>query len=453
MKLDNNNNKQIFLFMNVFLKHKYILVLIVLIAPLGIKGQVLVEDFNTGTLNTAIWTPVTFTGHGPGQCAVACVSPGCCESASYQINSSCSSSGFITNLSSFTSGADCNNVGSTARSMITHTFASPNTIFNPVIKIKGKRESISLGPFGTIRSGVLVSINGVDASSTAQINFKVFFDIDRAGFDNVRDKCADCSNPYALDILIGGAGSSVCNEITIDIKTRLGWQCINALNSITLMSRCGNCVIGAASTTSYSYNFDDLRVWGATDCFSPLPITLVSFTAAQHKNNVQLDWTTASEINNDFFTIERSTDALNFEPIGTVKGAGNSNTIKNYQYLDITSNLEHQTSNTLYYRLKQTDFDGTVSYSPIQSVVNKYNDNETFKVIQNISLKELIILSEIPINDVSLHIINTQGKCLYESILNDKKTKLSTKDIPAGVYLIYLFDKKQLNFIKKELIY
>jgi len=94
-----------------------------------------------------------------------------------------------------------------------------------------------------------------------------------------------------------------------------------------------------------------------------LPITLVSFDAEQKNTAVELNWVTADEVNNDFFTIERSTDGENFDPIITVDGAGDSQTELSYTALDVAP-----VEGINYYRLKQTDFSGAFEYSEIERV-------------------------------------------------------------------------------------
>lgn len=94
-----------------------------------------------------------------------------------------------------------------------------------------------------------------------------------------------------------------------------------------------------------------------------LPIELVSFNATRDDDIVYLTWLTATEINNDYFTIERSDDGVDFFKIGTLAGAGNSNEMLSYNFID-NSPLE----STAYYRVKQTDFDGQFSYTNITSV-------------------------------------------------------------------------------------
>lgn len=110
-------------------------------------------------------------------------------------------------------------------------------------------------------------------------------------------------------------------------------------------------------TVSGVTNYNSL--WTLVGNSQPLPVELISFTAeAVNNQSVLCRWTTATEINNDYFTVERSRDGANFEPIGTVDGAGNSTSILQYQHPD-----HNPYRGISYYRLQQTDFDGQFSYS------------------------------------------------------------------------------------------
>jgi len=95
-----------------------------------------------------------------------------------------------------------------------------------------------------------------------------------------------------------------------------------------------------------------------------LPIELIDFTGAQTASAVLLNWRTALEINNAYFSIERSADGARYEAIGQVPGAGTSTVINSYTYTD-----EQPLSGVNYYRLRQVDFDGQYAYSPVVSVV------------------------------------------------------------------------------------
>jgi hypothetical protein len=102
------------------------------------------------------------------------------------------------------------------------------------------------------------------------------------------------------------------------------------------------------------------RAWVLVDKSKPLPIELLSFNAVCEGNIVSLNWTTATEINNDYFTIERSKDAQTWETVTAVPGAGNSNTILYYSAVDIQPYPDYT-----YYRLKQTDYNGAFTYSNV----------------------------------------------------------------------------------------
>jgi len=94
-----------------------------------------------------------------------------------------------------------------------------------------------------------------------------------------------------------------------------------------------------------------------------LPIELMDFSAVKKDAVVLLEWSTASEINNQYFELERSIDGIDFHTIKKMNGAGNSNSILEYSYID-----DSPLNGVNYYRLKQTDFDGEFSFSNIRAV-------------------------------------------------------------------------------------
>lgn len=97
---------------------------------------------------------------------------------------------------------------------------------------------------------------------------------------------------------------------------------------------------------------------------APLPVTLTAFTAVrQRDNSVKLDWTTANELNNDHFEIQRSSDGVFFNVVGMRKGMGTKLTETRYSFLD-----RPVAAGVIYYRLRQVDFNGEFEYSPIRSI-------------------------------------------------------------------------------------
>ena len=139
------------------------------------------------------------------------------------------------------------------------------------------------------------------------------------------------------------------------------------------------------STTAAYRPFLRIRYSGCT----VLPVELLNFSAVLKNNNqVMLTWQTASEINNDFFTVERSEDAVNWDEIEKLTGAGHSKSLLNYTFRD-----EPPYTEMVYYRLKQTDFDGKFSYSGIQSVTMDLNKNLQPGIYPNPTAREVTIVA------------------------------------------------------------
>jgi hypothetical protein len=106
-----------------------------------------------------------------------------------------------------------------------------------------------------------------------------------------------------------------------------------------------------------------------TDNLAPLPVKLISFTAAAKANDVLLSWNTATEVNNKGFVVQRAKVYGQWEDLGFVNGAGNSNTMHQYTFMDYSAFAPEVSS--LYYRLKQVDHNGAFTYSPVANVTRK----------------------------------------------------------------------------------
>ena len=119
-------------------------------------------------------------------------------------------------------------------------------------------------------------------------------------------------------------------------------------------------LIGAEATGG---SYGDFAFQSSGLNLNVLPIELLSFNAKPNDSKVETTWITASEINNDFFTVERSADATLFNSIATVQGAGSSHHMRSYEFTD-----ERPLPGISYYRLRQTDFDGSSTYSDVKAV-------------------------------------------------------------------------------------
>jgi hypothetical protein len=106
-------------------------------------------------------------------------------------------------------------------------------------------------------------------------------------------------------------------------------------------------------------------------CPTPLPVTLTSFTTECDNGTPVLKWTTASEQNSDYFQVERSRDGFEWVVVSKIQAMGNSNSSKDYQFIDMTAGGYFEG----YYRLKQVDFDGQFEYFDPKSVKCLNNKN------------------------------------------------------------------------------
>ncbi len=162
----------------------------------------------------------------------------------------------------------------------------------------------------------------------------------------------------------------------------------------------------------------------------PLPITLLDFTAKAAGKRSQLNWITATEINNDRFEIERSSDAITFTRIGQVPGAINSNVHLNYQWYD---NIPGNGNN--FYRLKQVDIDGKFSYSPTRLV--NFKDNNYFTILNNPTNGTPVIAKTSELNS-TICIFDEAGRKLKEVQVISNNTSIRVDKFANGIYLLVL---------------
>lgn len=190
-------------------------------------------------------------------------------------------------------------------------------------------------------------------------------------------------------------------------------------------------------------------VLGSTDGANALPVELTSFTATTIDNKVQLNWQTATEVDNYGFQVERkvhSAESTGWEEIGFVNGHGNSNSVKEYSFVD---NLDHNLSLNLdrkiYYRLKQIDTGGDFEYSNVVEVV--FNLPAQFSLEQNFpnpfNPSTTINFSIPESGNVLLKIYDMLGR---ESavLINETKTagnysiKFDAENLSSGIYFYTL---------------
>lgn len=205
----------------------------------------------------------------------------------------------------------------------------------------------------------------------------------------------------------------------------------------------GNTTTGTVrSTGSVSvFDFTGPFTLATTTSINDLPIELLSFEAKQINSHVNLNWSTASETENDFFTIEKTIDGQNFEFVSIVDGAGTSNQINNY--FDTDHNPFEGVS---YYRLKQTDLNGHSSYSDLKRV--EFNSNEIeFSLYPNPSTGQDFFIEWFNSDsNLNLEIRDITGRLIYTKVLdaNSGRNYIQLNDqLAAGTYLVTLSDLRK----------
>lgn len=138
----------------------------------------------------------------------------------------------------------------------------------------------------------------------------------------------------------------------------------------------GNATAGSVLSFDVINNFSPFAL-ASTTTFNPLPVEWLDFSASVLPDQtVKLNWSTATEINNDFFAVEHSADGLHFKELTRVNGAGNTTSIQSYQYTHPSPK-----SGINYYRLRQTDFNGDFEYSAVRAVEFHDSDNTSIVLI------------------------------------------------------------------------
>lgn len=171
-----------------------------------------------------------------------------------------------------------------------------------------------------------------------------------------------------------------------------------------------------------------------THCYGdlPLPVTWMSVQVSSdetHRNTVS--WTTATEINNHLFEVERSFDGKEWFKVGDVVGAGNSNTQKHYLFVDAIL-----IKTRIYYRVKQVDFDGGFDYSPIVSTKSNIDliNMAIMTIYPNPSSNQASMLHFQNIENAKIEIFDVSGRIIYQTFSEEELDRIILPNLPNGMY-------------------
>jgi Secretion system C-terminal sorting domain len=206
----------------------------------------------------------------------------------------------------------------------------------------------------------------------------------------------------------------------------------------------GNTTSGTLeNNVGFGGEFADNRPYtlGTTDNINPLPIVLLYFDAKLNNDQVDLSWVTKSETDNDYFTLEKSKDGINWKEFSQIDGAGSS--VSDLYYDDVDLNPYMGLS---YYRLKQTDFNGDYEYSQAVAVSRDFD----LAIFPNPADGDVIISGEFEIGEIEVY--NAIGqKIPLEIVEENGLLTFSTQDLVNGTYLI-VFSNAAITGVKKLIV-
>lgn len=203
-------------------------------------------------------------------------------------------------------------------------------------------------------------------------------------------------------------------------------------------SQSGNNITGT-STVTHVTSFSPFA-HGSLDNTSPLPIRLLYFKAVPADDAVLTEWSTASESNNDYFTVEKSADGETFEEVAKIHGSGTTNVAHKYSFNDVEPYI-----GLSYYRLKQTDFDNKYTYSDVVSVQCEGILMGSLKAYPNpfggttitLEIKGLSDMLDVPVQ-----VFDMKGRKVFEKTLTTNKSGSIKEDLvfnsslAPGIYIL-----------------
>lgn len=275
--------------------------------------------------------------------------------------------------------------------------------------------------------------------------------------ENVEFNSAQVKSRLNREWRIQETGTVGTSTITFELENITGPSGLgtNNLNQVVmLVDTDGDFTTGATiieplsidaenKTATFSYNFTDGQYFtlGSYEKYA-LPIELISFSATALENQVYIRWTTASEENNSYYSVERSENGETFESIGEMEGAGTSTSIRNYRFTD-RSPIQGRS----YYRLKQVDFNGNYSYSQIEGVLIVAKDEYRLNLRPNPVAKNEILTIEYSLpsnlnytNHATISILDLRGIVMLREKVqqNGQALTVEVADFSDGVYLVVL---------------
>jgi len=201
----------------------------------------------------------------------------------------------------------------------------------------------------------------------------------------------------------------------------------------------GNVIQNNIDEISTCYSVVSVAFTSFTD--PTLEVDLASFEVRQNEDDIVLEWTTVMELNNEYFIVERSADGVEYEEIGKVAGAGNSVADIDYEFID-----RNPLEGISYYRLKQVDADGRISYSEVRVImIDTEGDKTRYAIYPNpLPQGQSLFLDSNNSGKVMIHIIDSNGRKIYSEKVA-AQNHIDTPELLPGNYMVNLINGEE-NF-------
>lgn len=300
---------------------------------------------------------------------------------------------------------------------------------------------------GNVAANSTITNNGALTVSNGTITFAGSGQNNSNGDITINDAVLEIGGAFINNGTITAAGSNTCGQLSI------AGSSVQNSNGET-----GN--DGSASqmdicdSSGSGYDVDGGTTGGTVSnctCEAALPVTLVSFEAIMGKNEVQLQWATALEFNNNYFEIHKSLDGSLFQTIGKIYGKGNSNQLVNYSFTDTEASTYE---GIIYYRLKQVDYDGQFTFSRVVSI-NATSQHQPQELSLYANRQRIVISGVSPAqqSQLQLSVYNLQGRAIatYDLASSNTTSEIDTK-LPDGCYIVTIYDESKGTRLHKRII-
>lgn len=232
--------------------------------------------------------------------------------------------------------------------------------------------------------------------------------------------------PTAVTIFRGAS-----TTLTASGAATYSWSPATGLNTTS------GATVVASPTTTTTYTVTGTNATGCSSTnqvtvtvSNPLPVELMTFTARSAGPVSVLNWATATEYNNDYFTVERSADGLAFALLGQVAGAGTSSSLRSYSFTD-----ERPPVAVAYYRLRQVDYVGAATYSPVVSVTSIRHPGDW--LVRTALARHYLIQGALDASS-RFTVLDVMGRNVFGQAVAPDRAEVVIPALPAGVYLFQL---------------